>query len=303
MSVTVRNYDHETDYTRVGRFLTDTYQSGRHHDNWFLSRWEYMHFHPMLDTAALPRIGIWEEDDNIVGVANYEDKPGTAYFQVHPDYGFLKPEMLTYAAENLNSSKDDGSRYIAAFINDFDSEFTAAAEKQGFKRSTGPSECMSEFPIPEKLPEISLPDGYEIISLADRDDLHQTNRLIYRGFNHPGEPPESGLEERRLMQSAPNFDKNLNIIVRTTNGDYCSYAGIWYEPEIRIAYVEPVCTDPDYRRIGLGTAAVLESIRRCGELGATVAFVGSEMPFYLAMGFKKLYNINRWELKLQTNDR
>jgi len=133
---------------------------------------------------------------------------------------------------------------------------------------------------------------------TDRDDLYLTNRLIYRGFNHPGEPPESGPEEHRLMQSAPNFNKNLNIIVRTTNGDYCSYAGIWYEPEIRIAYVEPVCTDPDYRRLGLATAAVLESIRRCGDFGATVAFVGSEKPFYLAMGFKKIYNIDRWELEL-----
>jgi GNAT superfamily N-acetyltransferase len=301
--VTFRSYDRETDYTRVGCFLTYTYQPGRYHDNWFFSRWEYMHFHPMLDAAALPHIGIWEEGDNIVGVTNYEDKPGTTYFQVHPDYGYIKPEMLAYAAENLAGTKENGSRYVCAFINDFDSEFAVTAKNQGFRQLVGPSECISEFHIPEVFPGIPLPEGYEIISLADCDDLYLTNRLIYRGFDHLGEPPENGPEERRLMQSAPNFDKNLNIIVRAANGDYCSYAGTWYEPEIRIAYVEPVCTDPDYRRLSLGTAAVLESVRRCGELGATLAFVGSEMPFYLNMGFKKLYNINRWELELPTNDR
>ena len=44
----------------------------------------------------------------------------------------------------------------------------------------------------------------------------------------------------------------------------------------------------------VGTAAVLEGIRRCGELGATVAYVGSEQSFYLDMGFRKLYNIYQW---------
>ena len=58
--------------------------------------------------------------------------------------------------------------------------------------------------------------------------------------------------------------------------------------------MEPVATDPDYRRIGLGTAAVLEGIRRCGELGATVAYVGTDKQFYLAMGFKKLFTLNCW---------
>lgn len=302
MSITPHGYSRQTDYSRVGRFLTDTYRPGHYHFNWFLSRWEYMHFHFLLDMTVLSRIGIWEDNGSIVGVVNYEDKLGTTYFQIHPDYGYLKPEMLAYAVDNLASTRENGSRYVHAFINDFDSDFVAVAKSQGFKRLTGPAECMSEFIITEPFQEIPLPEGYEVISLADRDDLYLTNRLIYRGFNHPGEPPDSGPEERKLMQSAPNFDKGLNIIVRRINGDYCSYAGIWYEPEIHIAYVEPVCTDPDYRNLGLGTAAVLESIRRCGELGATVAFVGSENPFYLKMGFKKLYDISRWQLELGIDD-
>ena len=294
MGITVRSYNRETDYERVGHLLTDTYRPGKQHANWFLSRWEYMHFHPMLDTATLPRIGIWEDNGAIVGVVNFEHSLGPTYFQVHPEYSYLKPEMLIYAEENLVGLKEDGSKYVGAYINDFDPEFEEAAKEQGFKKLSEHAECMSELPITDPFPKILVPDGFSIISLADRDDLYLTNRLIHRGFNHPGEPPDTGLEERRLMQSAPNFDKNLNIIVVADNGDYCSYSGLWYERELRIAYVEPVCTDPDYRLRGLGTVAVLEGIRRCGELGATVAFVGSDIPIYLSMGFKKLYNINLW---------
>ena len=294
MGITVRNYYREQDYERVGCFLTSTYQSGKFHANWFLSRWEYMHFHPMLDTSSLPRIGIWEDGGDIVGVTNYEHTRGPTYFQVHPNYTHLKSEMLAYAEENLTSTREDGRKYIGAYINDFDPEFESIAQTRGFKKLPEHKECMSELPITLPFPDISVLNGFNIISLADRDDMYLTNRLIHRGFNHPGEPPETGPEERRLMQSAPNFDKNLNIIVVADNGDYCAYAGLWYESNTHIAYVEPVCTDPDYRRRGLATVAIREGISRCAKLGATVAYVGSEYPLYLAMGFKKLYDINLW---------
>jgi GNAT superfamily N-acetyltransferase len=43
---------------------------------------------------------------------------------------------------------------------------------------------------------------------------------------------------------------------------------------------ERVATDPDFRRMGLGMASVLESLRRAAELGAEVAWVGSGQEFY-----------------------
>jgi predicted N-acetyltransferase YhbS len=96
------------------------------------------------------------------------------------------------------------------------------------------------------------------------------------------------------MQSGPNYRLDTTIVAEAPNGDFAAFAGLWFDPVNRICYVEPVATDPDYRRMGLGTAAVLEGIRRCGELGATVAYVGSERKFYLAMGFKRLTTQNCW---------
>jgi len=46
--------------------------------------------------------------------------------------------------------------------------------------------------------------------------------------------------------------------------------------------------------MGLGKAAVLEGIRRCGELGATVAYVGSDQEFYKALGFSKVFTSECW---------
>lgn len=69
-------------------------------------------------------------------------------------------------------------------------------------------------------------------------------------------------------------------------------AGFFYGPRNRLAYVAPVATDPDYRR--LGRAAVLESIRRARERGATAAFVGPEQEFYLSFGFEDVHPNNYW---------
>jgi predicted N-acetyltransferase YhbS len=83
-------------------------------------------------------------------------------------------------------------------------------------------------------------------------------------------------------------------VVRAANGDFVAYGGLWYDALNRLAYVEPVATDPDFRRLGLGRAAVLEGIRRCGAMGATVAYVGSDLDFYRALGFRKLYTSRCW---------
>jgi predicted N-acetyltransferase YhbS len=69
---------------------------------------------------------------------------------------------------------------------------------------------------------------------------------------------------------------------------------MWHDEHNRIAYIEPVATDPDYRRIGLGRAAALEGMRRRSALGADLAFVGSDQPFYTAIGFARVFTANCW---------
>lgn len=69
---------------------------------------------------------------------------------------------------------------------------------------------------------------------------------------------------------------------------------MFYEPTHKYAHVGPVVTGLAYRRMGLGKAAVLEGIRRCGDLGATEAFVGSDLSFYLSIGFQAIYTSECW---------
>ncbi|MNC56245.1 Acetyltransferase (GNAT) family protein [compost metagenome] len=81
------------------------------------------------------------------------------------------------------------------------------------------------------------------------------------------------------------------------DGNFVSYCGIWHDPEAGFAIIEPVATDPDYRRMRLGKAAVLEGIRRAGVLGAKKAFVGSSQQFYYSIGLRPYATATIWRKK------
>ena len=110
---------------------------------------------------------------------------------------------------------------------------------------------------------------------------------------------EEETESRRRMFDTPKARRDLKIAVVAPDGEYVAFCGMFYEPIQRFAYVEPVATVPAYRRLGLGRAAVLEGIRRCAGLGATVAYVGSDQLFYRSIGFKKVYTCECWAKRLE----
>ena len=91
------------------------------------------------------------------------------------------------------------------------------------------------------------------------------------------------------------MELNLKIAVKSPNGVFVSYCGMWHLPGSDYALVEPVATDPDYRKMGLGKAAVLEGVKRCAERGAKVAYVGSSQQFYYNIGFRPCSTYNWWE--------
>jgi predicted N-acetyltransferase YhbS len=294
MTVILRPCTGPAEFPAISDFLYSLYQPDNRDGNWFQPIWEYAYTHPYFDEESVGQIGIWEEGGAVVAIALYESRLGEAFFQVHPAYEHLKPEMLAYAEANLAGTTREGQRYLHAFVNDFDVAFEQVVQERGYALNPRGHRPTAQLVIPEPFPAISLPEGFRLKSLAEENDLVKVHRVLWRGFNHPGEPPADGIQNRKRMQSGPHFRQDLTIVVEAPRGDFVAFSGLWYEPINRFGYVEPVATDPDYRRMGLGKAAVLEGIRRCGAEGATVAYVGSDQPFYLALGFKVLFKLRCW---------
>ncbi len=291
----IRRYQHDLDYDRVGDLLIEQYKFGENLRLWTQPRWEYMHFHPLLKETDISKIGIAEVDGEIKGVVHHEHDEGIIYFQIHPACDYLNEPFLEYAEATYGSIDSySGRERVAVFINEADSALQELATRRGYEKDVNFGEVTCRYVLDKAVPEVTLPEGFHLQSLADENDLRKTHQVLWRGFDHAGPPTAEGVEEREFMQQAPNFRHDLTIVAVAPNGDYASFCGIWYVPENRLTYVEPVATDPDYRRLGLGTAVVLEGIRRTVPLGSEVAWVGSDQEFYKAMGFGESYKEYAW---------
>lgn len=294
MPIILRPCAGSADFLAISDFLFGLYQPDNADGNWFQPMWEYAYTHPAFDDASAGRIGIWEDAGAIVAVALYELRLGEAFFQVAPGYHTLKPAILRYAEEHLAGIPEPGQPSLRVYVNDTDAPLRREVEARGYVRDPGMDRPMAQLVIPDPFPPILLPEGFRLTSLADDNDLVKVDRVLWRGFDHPGEPPADGPQDRRRMQSGPHFRTDLTIVVEAPGGAFAAFSGLWLDQVNRLAYVEPVATDPDFRRMGLGRAAVLEGVRRCAALGATVAYVGSDQPFYRSMGFRTLYTSQCW---------
>jgi GNAT superfamily N-acetyltransferase len=295
MAIKFKNYTGENgftkEYQRVWEFLVRINREEIVDEGFLWGRWEWMFSLQMFETGNLSRIGLWEVDGVIVALATYEANLGNAYFLVDSNYSHLKKEMLKYAWENI---KKDGR--LDVLIDDTDREFQAIAADQGF-RPTQDRENNAYIPLEDADLSYTLPEGYRVVSMAEEYDLKKYNRVLWKGFNHGDTPDESPemLEGRKGEQSGPHARMELKIAVAAPDGEFVSYCGMWYTEGTDYALVEPVATDPAYRMLGLGKAAVLEGVKRCRRLGAKIAFVGSSQQFYYNIGFRPYSTKTWWE--------
>jgi GNAT superfamily N-acetyltransferase len=289
MKAKFRQYQPYKDSPKVSQFLARTYPPTDRNPNWLRARWEYMVYsgHDGLEENLTP-IGIWECGNEIVGMMNFESRKGEAYFQVHPEYTYLKEEMLRYAETALYKT-DEGKKRLTLYVNEFDHKLEALASAAGYLKVADSPQVTSRFDMAASILAYELPDGFKVTDRSENNDLRKINRVLWRGFNHEGPPPEKYVAGRASVEKAPLFKKDLVIMVAAPDGNFVSYCGVWYEESTKVAYVEPVATDPDYRRQGLGKKAVLEAISRAKKSGATRAIVGSGLEFCRAIGFRPLF--------------
>lgn len=293
--MTVRAYNHADDYQAVNRFLVEIYRSEAGLRTWLQPRWEYMHYLSLSDGLPFERFGVAEAGGQMVGLVHFEHNPAFNYLQLRPGYENAASDLLDWADHHLGGdSVSFGRRVLGIYVDDTDADLQEAVARRGFAVSDRFAEDHARFILDGPISRSRLPDGFRLQSLDLDNDFNKINRVLWRGFNHEGPPPDEEIPGREYAQRAPNFRKDLTIVALAPNGDYASFAGMWVVAKNRVAYLEPVATDPAYRRMGLGRAAVLESMRRAAAEGAEVVWVGSDQPFYLSMGFSIRNRARLW---------
>ncbi|MHB9032371.1 MAG: hypothetical protein ACYC6L_04910 [Anaerolineae bacterium] len=187
MSLTLRPYTAQPGFTpdfyRIHDFLVRINQPRVTCEGFPWGRWEWIFSLQMFEVTNLAKIGVWEQDGEVVALAAFEDRSGYAYLVTDPLYSSLWPEMLIYAQDNLSA---DGK--VKVLIRDGDEMLQDIAVRQGF-RPTQESEHNSVIHIDVASLHYALPEGYRVVSLADDLNIKSTTAFCGAGSTIPARLP------------------------------------------------------------------------------------------------------------------
>ena len=241
MSIKFCNYKNQhgftDDFLKVYDFLKRINQENVITPNFLWGRWEWMFSLPYLNKNVLGKIGIWKDDEKIVALATYEADIDEAYICVDKDYNCLKEDILNYVENNFSGEHK-------VLIADNDHVLQRIATIHGYK-PTQNKQGIAKIDINHNI-SYKLPHGFSVVSLAEKFDLYEYNKVLWKGFNHDGEPPatKEQMLNRKLSLSGPHVNLQHKIAVVSPSGEFVSYCGMWYDSNTDYALVEPVATVP-----------------------------------------------------------
>ena len=308
MSTRQRRYDPSRDFLRIRAFLVDTYGAFEKPLNWRIERLNYARYFcaPYLckDEEITPEkslnavrfwedsIGVWEDDrEGIVGAVHTEHPwLGDAFIQRHPKHTHLLEEMLDFAESDLVNKE---RRLLRLFVYEHDQDMLSLMKERGYHKVDEDWDYDQEYVV-RAVPEPSLPDGYSITSMADRNDLEGRGKAFGLGFNHPEPIHWAPVHVYEELQRAPDYRRDLDLYIVAPDGEIASFCIVWHDVRNKIGILEPVGTVPAHRKKGLAREVVYECLRRVSALGAERVIVGGGQTFYQSIGFEKTITCYGW---------
>ncbi len=280
-NIVKRPYREMCDFYKVYNFMVKNFTTDCK-NGCYPPLFEYSLATPWSDNSQNHRFAIWEEDDEVVAFCWYESGIGEAFFNLTDEYNFLIPEMMDHAEQRLSDDKGK----VKLKIYDGQQAIVKEALDRGYQISWREKQGIIDFS--ETKLDAPLPNGY-LFEPVEECDAEKLDEMTWRGFDNEGEP-EIDVESGLHTEAAPNATPELDVIIKTEEGEYVCYAGMWWVPENKLAYLEPLCTVPEHRRKGLARAALSELYRRTSRLGARYMSGGTD-EFYYKIGYKKGYEL------------
>lgn len=286
----------ESDYDAVCEFLIELNSSDNSHINWNWARFEWMYEHPEFDKGHAEAIGLWIDEDKVVGAAIFDTQFGEGLCAVLPGYQEIYSEVLEYAFNHLS----DDSGFSLAVCDDSEDE-KAEVLKHGFVR-TEQTENVMELDLARKM-KVSLPQNLRFVNPDPVEDAQKLQWLFWQGFDHGEDRSEFEKEESIVPKVRKHFNRELCVAACDPDGQLVSICGLWYSERTDYVYLEPVCTIPRYRGKGVARAVIYEALNRAKALGAQKAYVISDMDFYRRLGFKDKYRYTFYRMKISESEK
>jgi ribosomal protein S18 acetylase RimI-like enzyme len=208
------------------------------------------------------RFRVWEDGGELVAWA-WLHLPRRLDFQVHPERRELLDDVLDWF-----EAEATGELVTFALVED--GATVARLERRGYRRA-GPDEPWLAYlsrPLDAVEPPV-VPDGFVVRHVRGEADVAR-RAAVHRAAWHPSRVTE---ESHRAVMAAHPYRRELDCVVEAPDGTFASYCLAWLDEENRVGELEPVGTDPRFRRRGLAAAVCTYALLQLRAHGAETAIV------------------------------
>ncbi len=298
MEILSRPYNKEVDFDSIMKFLGDLYNRTKSYENWFPDRFENS------SDSREDGICIWEKIDRsidppkkeIVGLTT-RDSPRDFFLNVDPNYRQIEKEMIEWIDQIFPGLNDEKGRKGNLRINILEGNTSRETllKNMGFQLEGlyGYYRIRSgDLPVPVH----SCPEGFEIRTI-EKSDYDQQALLIQRVFGH-GEWFDA--EVLDWLANCTFHVPELDLVAVTPENTIASFCTFRVDPHSKIISLEPMGTNPDYRKLGLGKAILTEGIKRAMKYEPPFFYIDGAATtpaanrLYDVTGFSEKYAINSW---------
>lgn len=196
----------------------------------------------------------------------------------------VRERVLPVAIDRLAALPRGPGSAVSVWVDERDGDLRRRLESAGFRRETD-GELVQLAQRPEHPPgPLPLPNGMRLDDDRSRppDRPHHLAR-------------RNGALVAEKLRECSLYRPDLDLSVRTTNGEVAAYGLCWLDPANRVGLFEPVRTEDAFQRRGIGRAMMVEGIRRLMGNGATLIKVSSlasndaAKGLYRGVGFAEVF--------------
>ncbi|MDE6387570.1 MAG: GNAT family N-acetyltransferase [Lachnospiraceae bacterium] len=291
-NITTKQFQLLSDNQMVWDLLVENYAANKVEAPFF----EYAITSTWLDKRYLYMNKLWFDGDMAVGFVFYEDPCTDIYFCLRHGYEGLADEMIEYAEKHMPGNDEEKT----LILNPEQKALMEAAGKRGYRQKYVNENYVIDFEAAAL--NYPLPDGFHFVD-PDHVDPVKLAICMWKGFDHedkgsfenweaedPGTPwnPQKAYLGiiSDVMAPPPHATYEYNVIIANEQDEYVCFSGMWWVPENKLAYMEPLCTIPEYRHKGLAAAALSKHYGRMRELGAE-CMTGGGNDFYRRIGYNR----------------
>jgi GNAT superfamily N-acetyltransferase len=252
--------------------------------------WEWLRNAPCFEEFNVDKFKMWKENGQVVcAVRPMSPWLGEAVIDNRCSTVETQYEVIRYVEDNLSNDQEDQRSIFMVVLNQVD-DFDELLRKEGYEKLSIDTGTL-QYNLQKGIEKVTLDNGFIIHPLSEVFDFDQLSKLIWLGFHYEGDIPKINDEVKLSYKHAwLKYNRDICSVVLDKDGDYASFCGFWYDETTQTAYLEPMVTLEKYRGMGLGKAAVYNSLRILQKYGCTKAFVDPDnepYSYYIKIGFER----------------